>query len=406
MSAAGNGPTEDFFRFEFKRWPDWPGQTWQDLTRQTQSPLRPVLMYSRSRLKGTAQSWRSYLQSGLASVSGNSSITPRLRCLFSVKSQPELDVLRVLAESVDGFDVSSRQELELIANEFPQHFLSYSGPGKTADDLAFADQVADLIHLDSVEEVELARRGRASLRSPSAKAKLTVRLSLTADSKLGLSETEFNTVWETAEHLQTQLRGAHWYLGRESFSEISFEQAWNSARTPLERLAAHCKAGDGLELTIGLGLPSIGKSWPGLKLPTDLPVSAWNFEAGRCLVQDSAVYFAPIVAVKERSERVIIVEGGTQHLGGLLSPIYGSQGVRVQAIRDGDVINSDASSRVRTHVFGSLCLSHDRMGAPVELPRELRAGDWLGFTSVGAYNLTASAADFIGRPRPLLWMLP
>jgi diaminopimelate decarboxylase len=421
-----------FFRLDFETWPDLKGQAWQDLTSLAQNPLRPVLMYSKSQLREAAKTWRSYLyaavdpngQRPIAVTHGPTDmgstdtkaanfgsgdggpISPQLRCLYSVKAQPELEVLRVLSEVVDGFDVSSRQELELIHREFPKQFVSYSGPGKTIGDLEFAAHAADRIQLDSVEEAEIAQGVWDKLDSNSIRAELSVRLSLAADSKLGLSHSEFTSLWRRSHFFPKNIRGAHWYLGRESFSGLAFEEAWLRARPNLELINTSSANRSGLELTIGLGLPSLSKTWPQLQLPRDLSVSTWNFEAGRCLVQDAAVYWAPIVAVKNRSERVVIVEGGTQHLGGLLSPVYGSQGLRVQAVRQGQAIRLREVESERTHIYGSLCLSHDRLGPPLELPRDLRVGDWLGFSSIGAYNLSASATDFIGRPRPLIWMLP
>ncbi len=403
MNLADTLGIQEFFRLNSTRWPNLLGQSWADFSLATRSPLRPGLMYSNSKLQEAAQIWRQYLQSAWPAQGNTSTNAPRLRCLYSVKAQPELAVLKSLAQVVDGFDVSSRHELELIHREFPQHFISYSGPGKTEDDLRFASDAVDLIHLESREEAFVCRNLPAFAAGQTRRARLSVRLCLAPDSKFGLSEVELAELVQVDEQFLRQIVGAHWYLGREAYSAKAFEEAWLRTQASLQKLLSVTKQ-TSLEMSIGLGLPSAGKTWDQLCLPTKLPVSTWNFEAGRCLVQDAALYWAPIVAVKHRQERVVIIEGGTQHIGGILSPVYGSQGLRVQVWRDGQAVNS--ADLVRTQVYGSLCMAQDRVGPPVDLPRDLRSGDWLGFSSVGAYNLSASAVEFISRPRPLIWMLP
>ncbi|HRK06951.1 MAG TPA: hypothetical protein PLZ57_04215 [Pseudobdellovibrionaceae bacterium] len=405
MNQADALGTKEFFRLNSARWPNLPGQSWADFSSATKSPLRPGLMFSKSKLQESAQAWRQYLQSARPAQENASASSSQLRCLYSVKAQPELAVLKSLAQVVDGFDVSSRHELELIHREFPKHFISYTGPGKTDDDLRFASGAADLIHLESREEAWACRSLAEFAVGKNRRAKLSLRLCLAPDSKLGLSEVEIEELIQTDDQLRLmqQIVGAHWYLGREAYSAKTFEEAWLRNQASLQRLLSVTKL-TSLELSIGLGLPSFGKTWDQLRLPTNLPVSTWNFEAGRCVVQDAALYWAPIVAVKQRQERVVIIEGGTQHLSGILSPVYGSQGLRVQAWRDGQAVNS--TELVRTQVYGSLCMAQDRVGPPVDLPRDLRAGDWLGFSSVGAYNLSASAVEFISRPRPVIWMMP
>lgn len=392
-----------FFRLSSASWPKLPGQSWTEFSSATGSPLRPVLMYSKSKLQESVQSWRRYLQSAWPANENPPSKPPKLRCLYSIKAQPELAVLKCLAPVVDGFDVSSRQELELIHRAFPNHFVSYSGPGKTEDDLRFASGAADLIHLESREEALICRSLAEFGSGRTRRAKLSVRLCLTPDSKFGLNEAELTELIQCDDAIRQQLLGAHWYLGREAYSTKAFEKAWSWTQISLHKLLSATNSSN-FEMSKRLGLPSIGKTWDPLRLPTKFPISTWNFEAGRCLVQDAALYWAPIVAVKHRQERVVIIEGGTQHLSGILSPIYGSQGLHVQAWREGRALAS--GDLVRTQIYGSLCLSQDRVGPPVDLPRDLKSGDWLGFSSVGAYNLSASAFDFISRPRPLIWILP
>ena len=76
------------------------------------------------------------------------------KVLFAVKANPNPELLRALHGEVDGLDVASRGELETaLACGFAGETLSFTGPAKSDDALAFAVEHDVLINVESMREL-------------------------------------------------------------------------------------------------------------------------------------------------------------------------------------------------------------------------------------------------------------
>ena len=313
---------------------------------------------------------------------------------YSVKANPNLHLLKVLDELVEGFDVSSAIELEtLLGIGVDESRITVSGPAKTS---GFLRQIAaaslQAIHLDSLDEYE-----ELTALSKSLLSNLSLRLATedAADQKLGFT---LNEVGEIArKYRSAKFVGLHAYLGRDRFCDREFTiQVQKMINCYTENKSVF------LEVTkfyFGAGLPDLTKISleNDLSLETSIKAPALHLECGRAAVATAGSYLAPVLSVKSRpgKRRLVIVDGGWQHIGThLLSPIHGAKGAEAHVLRGGKILHGLTQA---ASIYGSLCLSRDVLHPNVQLHQEVRRGDVLLLYPCGAYGISASPNQFIGQ---------
>ncbi len=351
------------------------------------APARPFFLYSEAEIEFSARQvsefWKSWSLLGFD-------------LFFSVKVNPNPHLLKILGRYVQGFDVSSLAEARLARHNVPSAALTWSGPAKT--DFAF-DQVADwnlrCFHLDSVDDWTQFRK-----RMPASTA-YSLRLSSSEihSQKLGFSKAELQKL--------KQLGGppspaVHSYLGRETFSAASM-QAF------IQRLDEAIESGSVIatpEIFLGAGLPSarlLSAHADSLK-PTQAPSRVLHLESGRGLIQSAGSYGTQILSLKKsETGRSAILDGGLQHMAThFLSPRYKAEGVQLRFFRAGQEL-LDRSDLVS--FLGSLSLWHDTMIENVMAPADLRRGDWIVASHMGAYGYAAASNQFLAPSKIQEWLL-
>lgn len=322
----------------------------------------------------------------------------RFSVFYSVKANPNPHVLRALVPIVEGFDVSSLEELEMVVRlgVVPGR-ITVSGPAKNR---AFLERAVQLrvhsIHVDSAEELRELR----SLAPGTWVPRLTLRVADPAlpTAKLGFAGDALEAVLSGE---RGTIAGLHMYLGRESFEAARVLGQLGALASLRARHAAAFTAG--FELFVGPGLPSWTALDPGLDpflgkaKAFPFPV---NVEAGRAIAGTAGAYGAEVLSVKEGpgARPCVIIAGGVHHLGSsLISPSFGTKGLTCEAWRGGNPLNEATRP---CSIYGSLCLANDIVHPHADLPAGLARGDWLLFRPCGAYGITAAASQFIGLPRP------
>lgn len=318
---------------------------------------------------------------------------------FSVKSNPNAHLLRYLSSHVDGFDISTLKELELINKiGFDLKRCTFSGPAKTPQVLR---RIFDLgircIHLDSLDEWREVKKleleyGRSL--SQSLRLKHTSPLA----QKLGFSKLELEQI--KIENPNQKFQGLHFYLGRESFNSESLSELKVEIESFLTREALLFD--EKPHLYLGLGLPMwnlnlIEKIL--LQHESFFKKFKISFECGRALVQSCGQYWTQVLSVKKRKPRnLIIINGGLQHLATKLpSPQYGMTGIEVSHLRLQGEVSQDYE---KYDLSGSLGIWHDQLATELSLPRGIQRGDWIQIKGVGAYGWTSATNQFIG-PTPI-----
>jgi diaminopimelate decarboxylase len=322
--------------------------------------------------------------------------TRKFKLYYSIKANPNAHLIQALDSSVDGFDVSSLGELDyLLKLKIDPRRITVSGPGKSDSFIKEILRVGvAMVHLDSEEEYELFS---------GTEIPLSLRCGNPGSAKLGFSDKALSSFLNRSP--AGRFSGLHYYGGRETFSGPSVEKKIKNLSDVHQNLAKYFSKS--FQIFFGPGIPSWTaledqNFWTGSPDRMSFPL---HIEAGRAIAGTSGYYFAPVLSVKSNplGRRIVIIEGGTQHLGGsLLSPAYGTSGVTCSAFRDGETLGENA---VESAIYGSLCLSNDCIHPQTFLPRDLRRGDWLMFNPCGAYGLTASGNQFIAPHWPLEFMV-
>ncbi len=347
----------------------------------------------------------------------------RVDVFFSVKANPNVDVLRVFTGERTGLEVASASEYlrARAAGCSPERIL-FAGPGKTGEELELVLRGGiGEIHLESEEEI-------ATLDAIAAKAGRRARVSLRLNPRaaggamqMGGHSTPFGFDEERVEdvarlvssHRHLDLVGLHLYGGTQMLHADMVAAQWETTFRLGRALATVIgRPLDSLDFGGGLGIPYFGKETE-LDLEQLRRVLAGLIERaasepaferarlvvepGRFLVGPAGVYVAKVVAVKEsRGKRFVITDGGMHHhlaASGNLGQVLKKDYPIVHGTRLGE---PDAMTAA---VTGPLCTPLDTLGRGVGLP-ETRAGDIVCILQSGAYGLSASPIGFLSHPMP------
>lgn len=324
---------------------------------------------------------------------------------FSLKTQPNFKVIDFFKREGVSFDVASKAELEyLLALGVAPKEIYIGGVGVTneAIDRAFQCKIG-AIHCDSLEVVEYVLKHPCRLSN--ASTKITLRF-YNGDnlSKIGFTE---NEIINLAHKLKSvRLDGLHVYLGRESYSLGLLDKTLRKVIELFSQTSLFCEKPT---LFLGPGIPDleisniidekeIQKNMNLVKFPFDVKI-----EVGRALCSSAGYYGAPILAVKNlnynQNQKLLIIDGGLQHLGSPWGTIKGGplQIMPYYFNSSGQLLNI---SKEVALVYGSLCLWHDCLHPRLPIPSVIKRSDWLMMPHMGAYGLTAGVPLFIGENLP------
>ena len=356
---------------------------------------------------------------------------PGFDICYSLKANPNLEVVRALARAGAGAEISSRGELAVVlrAGVNPSNII-FVGPAKQRPDIeaAVGCRVYAIV-VDSAEELalvdECCERAAAPMRvllrinthEPSPEAK---EVMVGGPSKFGFDE----------ELVVDAVRGVRLRHAR----VVGIQVYSASGVLDAGYLAGHLEYVVGLagqlaqELDIRLECIDFGGGFgvpyedgqPELDL---VPVAAaarrlredWGhdpnsgdgigscpvgcrlvFECGRYLVAESGVFCTRVVRVKESRGKVLaITDGG---MNAFARPVF----MRVH--HPARLLNRlDEPATTDVSVCGPICTPMDCIGPDVTLPMP-QVGDVVGVLNAGAYGYTMSLLEFmsLGRPAELL----
>lgn len=357
----------------------------------------PVYVYSRATLTRHARVFRQAL-SGVA----------RVEIAFAVKSNPNLAVLRVLANEGYGADVVSQGEMDrALAAGMAADTIVFSGVGKTGVELAAAlDAGIAQFNLESEEEgVELAQiaaarglRAVAALRvNPDVDAGTHAKISTgKADNKFGVAYHQAAAIYARLAALPgLAMRGLAVHIG----SQITTLDPSRAAFVKMgELMRAIRSAGHSvthMDLGGGLGVPyRAGETLPG---PAEYGamvaavVRDWDatihFEPGRVITGNSGVLVTQVIRVKPGASAPFVVVDAA--MNDLVRPAM------YDAWHDFAAV-APSGERFVAHIVGPICESSDTFAMNREIDR-IGAGDLAVFRTAGAYGATM-ANTYNSRP--------
>jgi diaminopimelate decarboxylase len=381
--------------FEFRN-----GQWWCDqiaIEALADEHGTPLYVYSRARIEENYRRLQ-YAFKALA---------PHIH--FSVKSNSNGAILRVLRELGSGFDVVSAGEAyrALRAGADPASIV-FAGVGKTESELTFAlENRLGWINVESIQELEMLNRLANELH---AKPQVALRINpqIEADthqhmntgghrSKFGLDVNDARSVLTQAgQYLNLDIAGLHVHIGSQLANTVETVAA-------LQRVLELATLHPVRSLDIGGGFPVPYRPDDELPDPTVfaeavqqvLKTSASQpfeiaIEPGRSIIADAGVLVAAVQYTKVRDGRRIVVCDAS--MAELIRPALYDAYHHIVPMKD-----SQPSTLV-ADIVGPVCETGDTLGADRALAAVAR-GDRLLIMTAGAYGMSM-ASNYNSRPRP------
>ncbi|CAO4178031.1 type III PLP-dependent enzyme [Methylorubrum aminovorans] len=343
---------------------------------------------------------------------------------YSVKANPNPDVIRVFHEEGAGAEIASGAEFAaaLEAGVPPEKIL-FAGPGKGAADLdrVVAGGIGE-IHLENREEIlrvasAAERHGvtvRVALRiNPGAAAQGGAMRMGGKPSPFGFDEEEMEAAIDAVE-AQSPLRlvGLHLFAGTQGLKAETLLGQWAYGLGLAARIAGRTgRPLETIDLGGGLGIPyfsgdaaldldtlraGIPDLIATLRADPSLAGARVVLEPGRYLAGPAGLYVARVLAVKEsRGSRFVITDGGMHHH----LAASGNLGQIVKRDFPLAAVTETGGARAATAVVGPLCTPLDMLARAAPLP-PLAEGDLVAVLQSGAYGLTASPTGFLSHPMP------
>lgn len=309
---------------------------------------------------------------------------------YAVKSNPDEAVIQnLVAAGVQGFDVASPAEIDLIGRLAPQAARHYHNPVRSRAEIEHARLAGVTSYsVDSLSELDklIGHIPQGSEISPRFKLPV-LGAAYDFGSKFGASP-------ELAADLLKRVADAGhvasltFHPGTQCVDPGAWETYIRTAREICDLAGIRAR-----RLNVGGGFPShrVTEVNPDLTAIFDLiqktaevafdgDVPALVCEPGRALCADAFSLITRVKAVRD-GENIFINDGV---YGGLTElPIIGNL-TRIEVIApDGSPRSDDVTPRA---VFGPTCDSVDRLPGDIALPSDIAEGDYIIFHGAGAYS--------------------
>ena len=331
---------------------------------------------------------------------------------YALKANSNQAVLTTLARLGVGMDVVSGGELaRALAAGVPGERITFSGVGKTAEELAAALD-ARILAFNVESEPELRLLSLVATQK-GATAHIALRVNPDVDAKshakisTGSSETKFGVPIADARRVYAEaarlpgiaVAGVDMHIGSQITALDPFDSAISRLVAFVGELRADGHGIDHVDLGGGLGIPYRDDNEPPphpdayagvVKRLTDGLGARLIFEPGRLIVGNAGVLLTRVIYVKEGAAKpFVIVDAGMNDL--IRPTLYDAHHEIWPVVRP----DPDAP-RVKADVVGPVCETGDYMALGRDMARP-EAGDLLAIMSAGAYG-AVQASTYNSRP--------
>ncbi len=340
---------------------------------------------------------------------------------YAIKANPMPEIVAYLSKSVDGFDVSSVKEMTTALNSgISRDKITFSGPGKTDAEIAFAVSSAIVINLESVHQLESTIAAGEKLNvTPKVALRINPDFEVKGSKmKMGGSAKQFGidcecvpSVLEQIFKARLEFEGFHIFSGSQNLNDEAVIETFKNSLHLAYRFSADVKTPiKTLNIGGGFGIPYfpgekpldlalVGQKFAVLvtEFKNRLPQAQLTLELGRYIIGEAGVYICRVIDKKvSRGHTFLIVDGGMHHhlaaSGNLGQVIRKNYPVAVANRMAGE-------TKEIVSIVGPLCTPLDLLADRVELP-VAQIGDLIVIFQSGAYGLTASPVNFLSHPPP------
>ena len=329
---------------------------------------------------------------------------------FSVKSNSNLAILRLLALEGGGADIVSGGELfRAIRAGITPDKIVYSGVGKTRKDIEIALK-SDILMFNVESDQELQTLNNIA-KDMGCKATIAMRINPDVESEThpyivtGFSENKFGiqiedslNTYALAKHLKhIDVKGISCHIGSQLTEIDPFVEALRKLKELLEELKKMGLDIEFLNLGGGLGITYNDEKPPhpleyakALKETIGENRFTLILEPGRVIIGNAGILVTRVLYTKStKNKRFIIVDAG---MNDLIRPALYNSFHAVQPVK------MTHSEMFAADLVGPVCETGDFLARDRKMP-PFEPGDLLAVMSAGAYSFSM-ASNYNSRPRP------
>lgn len=342
----------------------------------------------------------------------------RLGINYAVKANPFGPVLQHMADLVDGFDIASGGELDMVRKAgIDLSRVSFAGPGKRDEELEAAIASGVTLNCESPGELDRALSiGKAIAKVPRIAFRVNPSFEIKGSGmKMGGGAKPFGSDVELIPAMiekgiaaGAEWRGLHIFAGSQALSaDALIETQAKTLDLAAEIARIVGRKLPKLNMGGGFGIPYFPGDEPldikaigaalGQKfadLPPEMADTTFCIELGRYLVGEAGVYLTRIVDRKESHGTTYLVTDGGLHHQLAASGNFGTVVRRNYPVAIATQFDSEPGEEAS--VVGCLCTPLDRLADKAGFPRT-DVGDLVAVFCAGAYGATASPANFLGQ---------
>ncbi len=325
---------------------------------------------------------------------------PSLVC-YAMKANSNQAVVRTLAKLGAGADVVSGGELKrALTAGMPPEKITFSGIGKTMEELAFAlDEGILCINVESEAELEMlsavaASKGRSahiSVRvNPDIDPKTHRKIATgKAENKFGIPISRAREVYAQAAKLKgIQVAGVDMHIGSQITELDPFGSAFALLADFVRTLRGDGHAISHIDLGGGLGIPYRDDNEPPphpeayaevVKRATRDLDCTLIFEPGRLIAGNAGILVTRVILLKHGDAKNFVVVDAA--MNDLIRPTLYDAHHEIWPVRE----MAASAKRQRADVVGPICESGDFFAVDRDLP-EPKPSDLMAIMSAGAYG--------------------
>ncbi|MDH3589463.1 MAG: pyridoxal-dependent decarboxylase, exosortase A system-associated [Gammaproteobacteria bacterium] len=347
---------------------------------------------------------------------------PKIDLHYAVKANPMPALVEFTGQLVEGLDVASAGELEMVLRTgFDPERISFAGPGKRDDELEAALKAGIIVNIESERELRvLAALGQNHNLKPRVAVRVNPPFQLRASGmrmsggsqQFGVDSERVPALLADMKNLDVEFIGFHIFAGSQNLNADAICEAQRLTCQLAIDLSAHAPAPvQLLNIGGGLGVPYFPGDQPVALAPIAenlntllpavrkvMPEARVALELGRYLVAEAGVYICRVIDRKVSRGKVFLVTDGGLHHNLAASGNFG------QVIRKNFPVvvanRIGAAQKEYATVVGPLCTPLDLLADNMQLA-VAQPGDLIAIFQSGAYGCSASPLGFLSHPPPL-----
>jgi ornithine decarboxylase len=338
----------------------------------------PAYLYFPSQLKENIRSFKKFEESDIP-------------IFFAVKASNYPPLIKELAANNFGFDIASKEELELIhdTGTDPSR-ITFSAPSKREEDLHYANKIGVKYYaFDSEEEI---KKIVSIVKDPYLFARIAVYNKdavFNLSTKFGMYEEYFFSIVRKAKKMKWPLHGLTFHVGSQNISS----KAWSDALKHTLRLLmkteemgvtiTHINLGGGIPAQYEKNIPDVDYYISRIilfcrKIKKRFPEIQFSIEPGRALCANTMALITRVIDIKPYKKPPLLIVNSSV-FNGMIEPLEHFE----YPIYAGHFTNI---KKQYYRIGGFSCDGYDVMKHKVLLPKDIKIGDLIIFMYSGAYT--------------------